>query len=882
MEPFNERITQLEANLDRLLKEAGDISSTLQDLKSTMAKPAKETPATPPPLPVALAPIIKPVLSSAKVEPSKEAPLAKPAPVKKPQYNGGLELQLGRVWFVRIGIILLTTGLVFLSSYTYHNYVRDLAPGTRLGLFYLFSALITGAGLICENWKDSLKSYGRIVAAGGLATIYYCSFAAYHVEALKVIESPVMASILLTLSAGLFCGVSLWKQSRVMLSTSLGLAFYSVSINPNGLMVCISSLILAAFGITMMRRTNWMTTGFVVLIGSYLSFAWWQLTIAQASDDTHFFLIAYWLLFVAASLAPKQVGEAKLQGLFSTINHSAFFLLFSLDLKSFTWIDHHWAFSLILGTALLGIGLLGKERLPKNSLILHFTKGIGLITLGISLKLSGHLLFLTLLIESLLILAVCFRHHHPMARLASQLVAALGLLFACKHLVSLTEVTPIPWVIAAVLLFAYGIIDRLVQRNLDSHRENPISIATNILAFLFIFLGATASWSHEYRLLLIALPGIIAPLGMLNEKLRPVILDLLATCIGASAIALIILFGQSPPTPTAIALGACIALLTSAAHSIAQSKAKNALSQSVFRINSALHMGIGILFLIIEIFLRDFTAETRLFLLSLIPITGTLISLKTKSKGHSTIPAIAYPALFLVGSANETMILLTSFLTLAHFIIVHQFHTLGDKPLLEKVTYLLTTLFFLLWMMLAFDHALVPVTWCAAGLLLTARFAPKKLTYFSSSIYFVVASILFLSGGSHASSLSVYFALLVPMALHLWTTRQIRTPQLNILAIGTILALWIQVTRDNPLGSLSTSWAITGTLILLVGLIFRSRAFRLAALTMLLASLGHVMLIDIVKLDPLPRILSFITLGLGLLALGFVYNRWQERLKEIL
>jgi hypothetical protein len=42
------------------------------------------------------------------------------------------------------------------------------------------------------------------------------------------------------------------------------------------------------------------------------------------------------------------------------------------------------------------------------------------------------------------------------------------------------------------------------------------------------------------------------------------------------------------------------------------------------------------------------------------------------------------------------------------------------------------------------------------------------------------------------------------------------------------------------------------------------------------------MLIDIVKLDSLPRILSFITLTLGLLALDFVCNRWQERLKHIL
>ncbi|MCH1508360.1 MAG: DUF2339 domain-containing protein, partial [Akkermansiaceae bacterium] len=76
--------------------------------------------------------------------------------------------------------------------------------------------------------------------------------------------------------------------------------------------------------------------------------------------------------------------------------------------------------------------------------------------------------------------------------------------------------------------------------------------------------------------------------------------------------------------------------------------------------------------------------------------------------------------------------------------------------------------------------------------------------------------------------------------------------------------------------------AITGTVLLLTGLLLRSRAFRLSALVILLFSLGRVMLVDIINLDPLPRILSFITLGLGLLALGFVYNRWQERLKQIL
>lgn len=42
------------------------------------------------------------------------------------------------------------------------------------------------------------------------------------------------------------------------------------------------------------------------------------------------------------------------------------------------------------------------------------------------------------------------------------------------------------------------------------------------------------------------------------------------------------------------------------------------------------------------------------------------------------------------------------------------------------------------------------------------------------------------------------------------------------------------------------------------------------------------MLIGLGKLDPLPGILSFMTLGDGLLSLGFIYNRWQDHLKQIL
>ncbi|MGC6459962.1 MAG: DUF2339 domain-containing protein [Akkermansiaceae bacterium] len=73
-----------------------------------------------------------------------------------------------------------------------------------------------------------------------------------------------------------------------------------------------------------------------------------------------------------------------------------------------------------------------------------------------------------------------------------------------------------------------------------------------------------------------------------------------------------------------------------------------------------------------------------------------------------------------------------------------------------------------------------------------------------------------------------------------------------------------------------------GTIFLLVGLGLKTRCFRPIGLIVLSLRLSHLMLFDLIKLNPLPRILSFMTLGLGLLGLGFVYNRWQDRLKQIL
>ena len=50
----------------------------------------------------------------------------------------------------------------------------------------------------------------------------------------------------------------------------------------------------------------------------------------------------------------------------------------------------------------------------------------------------------------------------------------------------------------------------------------------------------------------------------------------------------------------------------------------------------------------------------------------------------------------------------------------------------------------------------------------------------------------------------------------------------------------------------------------------------------LACALGRVVIFDIWKLETIYRILSFMALGIVLLVLGFIYNKYQERIKECL
>jgi uncharacterized membrane protein len=80
--------------------------------------------------------------------------------------------------------------------------------------------------------------------------------------------------------------------------------------------------------------------------------------------------------------------------------------------------------------------------------------------------------------------------------------------------------------------------------------------------------------------------------------------------------------------------------------------------------------------------------------------------------------------------------------------------------------------------------------------------------------------------------------------------------------------------------ALSTLWALTGAMMLVVGLSRGVRVARLAGLGLLALAGGKVAVVDLSALDSLYRVVSFVGLGLLLLGSAFAYQRLRPELPE--
>ncbi|HEY2343896.1 MAG TPA: DUF2339 domain-containing protein, partial [Chthoniobacteraceae bacterium] len=405
----------------------------------------------PPPLPSLIEAL--PPVSEVKPAPAPPKPAAQPlvekeeAPPPPPESEeaptptpprDSLEMRLGTVWLARLGIVIFLTGLVFLGNFAWHAIIHRLTAGGKLALITLAGAALAGIGKWLESRQDEVRSFARILLAGGAATIYYAAYAAHYVAPLRVIESPLLGGLLLLGLSGAFVAWAHSRQSQAIATLAILLAYYTSAINPIGTFTLFSTLLLTGAAVFFLVRNRWSSLSWVSLIGSYGSYAWWRLvnespavfgpaSAAESWVMAAAFLIGYWLIFTVGVF---RVREGALppasRTSFFTLNNCAFFTCAAEHVIG-NRPDELWLFCIGFGAALLALAVAARRVRPDDRSMdgAYLAQGLASVTAGLALKLSGPNLAITLALESAVLMAGVRSRQRILFGIAASL-AALG------------------------------------------------------------------------------------------------------------------------------------------------------------------------------------------------------------------------------------------------------------------------------------------------------------------------------------------------------------------------------------------------------------------------------------------------------------------------
>jgi len=477
-------LESIQRSQSHLHQSMGQLDERITNLAKRMEAPAVSvatTPVVPPPLPSmarrepAPAPAAAAVVPPPPVHPAPEKPVPlpvvpKPQPVPPPvvekpkaetvEAESSLELRVGTYWMSRIGIVILLTGLVFLGNYAYHQIVPMLGAWGKLALVALAGGALAGLGAWLERSRESLASYGRVLLAGGAATLYYTAYAAHFVVGLRVIESPLLGGGLLLGLTTAFMAYADRRRSEAVAVPAVLLAYYTSAINSIGLFTLFSNLLLTGAAVLFLARHRWTRLSFASLTATYGSYAFWSLSHwiqgqpGSGSGMGLTFLACYWVLFtVAAFVATPQAMSGATRVTFVVLNNVAFFAGAGLHFYRYQR-DEFWLFLLVYGGVLLGLAAVAARfRSEERELDgAYLAMGLGAVTLGFCAKFTGPQLSVILAAESVGLIPLSRRRHGWLYEIATYF-CAIGAFVLGSVAVSFEQSSPVAHGLPIMLLF---------------------------------------------------------------------------------------------------------------------------------------------------------------------------------------------------------------------------------------------------------------------------------------------------------------------------------------------------------------------------------------------------------------------------------------------
>jgi len=869
-------------------------------------------------------------VSASNVQPPPLPPVAfTPPPARPrdvpPEKPDSFEMRLGTYWLVRVGIVAMLTALVFFGSYAYQNYIGKIGAGGKVALLYLASGVLLGFGAWFQRRaaKESLRNYAQVLMAGGMAAVYFTTYAAHHFPHLMVISNAAVDGALLLAWAGIMAWTADRKKSEVFAMFAIGLAFYSSVITHVGYFTLYSNLVLATAVLFFLVRNRWAKLSFASLVATYASYGFWRFYVDDGwqwagSEVTAnlmtgvYFLAAYWAVFTAAVFLSKHKEFAGVnRATFITLNNVGFYAMFLLTMFQLH-SGEFWRFNVITGAVLLGAAVFAKIRLRDEPLAAntYLTQGLLLVTVGIIAKfIDDHsTLALALALESVVLWLTGTMRKNIIMRTSACVSAAIATLAAFdaidhndprgawlgagvgalmafnafwahwreqRNVPRLMRLTPTYFSVLSLLVWTIAITQNVAPVN------RPVAYA---LATLVLVASVYLTRLRELALLGQLLLPVAAFQFMANEAgpFAPAPEPWWAfVAVAGVALALVHWWQKQKvvgvPDGLRI-LGQFVTAFIAVGLTALWSEPKLDSTQWVL-LNSTLVIAVTV-----------YGAVTRNWVLALVgQVFGGIAvgEFVFKAGGNSLgwLPGLAPLAALTVlalagrrwadacppGSEAARWVRSTAIgygRAGMALVIWWTFQYVNRHELVWSFTALGVAAFAIAGWRRSRDFLVFATVLNIAALGCLAYHILNGSAVYSLNF---LAVIVWMAEQQIARRQTERFA--VPEAAH------------NLAMIGAGTALWILVScwvSESFAGHFyrTASWSAFAFGIIALGVVVRERMYRWLGLVILGLAVGRAMMFDVWKLQTIYRIVSFFALGVVLLVLGFIYNKYQERLRQ--
>jgi hypothetical protein len=793
------------------------------------------------------------------IVPMRPQPL--PAFLREAPHRSSQEWEtiLGGNWLNKVGVFVLVVGIALALGY---SFTRLTAVG-RVSIGIAASLAMLAAGAILEP-RERYRTFARGLLGGGWAALYITVFAMHTVEAAKVVQNPVLGFVLLLAVAAGMILHSLRYRSETVTGLAYLTAFGTLIITEVRGLPLLALIPLAVSLLYLAHRFTWPRMAILGVIATYgigalrgdSGAAMWA---AQAV------LAVYWLLFETFDILHPSSWLLPL--------NAAGFIGLSLLKWSGTAPQQIW---ILLSAIAIAHLLSGVARWPSGAWRGAATLSAALLAAAIVQKLEHQWVATALVLEAELIYLAGIRLRVPYLRWLG--TSVFGVSLGRLLLLDIEALPGSAWVPVASIQGVVFYVNRalcaadsfygyagagLLALALGQQTSEPYrGIAWLLLAAVTFVLGWRRSL-FDFRLqgYLLGILGLTAILARTDQA--PLGLAA-ALCYGVALCAL--------STPLRFLEGEAPIVRLSAATATAVTTAA-----LLWRVTPGGYVGLswlGLALVLLEVGLRSWPSDFRRLSYAMAVLGILRLWIANLPELHNDGPYLPR----LVPLAAAVLVYVSAIRARRQE--AGRVFTLG----VPAGTVLLLAA---VWAVVP-AGAVAPV--CAAvSLVLTVQpWGSHPERSLCRIVGCAVAALAFVrcwwfnfgQAGLVESSAMACLVIACFYAVQLQSPRG-QWLRLYYALLGVILTT---VLLDYKIsGSLLTvAWGIEGLLSLGCGFPLRDRILRLSGLALLLGCILKLFVWDLRHLETLPRILSFIVLGLILVGVSWVYTRFREQVAKYL